>query len=127
MTRSEHQLAWIWAGLTAATIALAPVWSWAAPHLRPCTFRRVTGIPCPSCGATRGVLALLEGHPIEAVTFNPLVVSAVIGFAVGGLLAPLWSWRIGAIPVLPSPLPRWIRVALVAVIVANWIWVIVSQ
>ena len=124
MTRSERQLAWIWAGLTAAIAALSPVWIWLAPHLRPCVFRSVTGIPCPSCGATRGVLALIHGHPVEAFGFNPLVVTAAVGFAVGGILAPLWAWRVGALPELPKPLPAWIRWTLVVAILVNWIWVV---
>jgi len=124
MTKSERQLAWIWGGLVAASAALAPFWIWLAPHLPRCLFRRLTGVPCPSCGATRGVLALLSGHPVDALSSNPLMAAAVIGFAVGGVIAPLWAWRVGRLPVLPSPLPRWVRYGIVAVIVVNWVWVI---
>jgi hypothetical protein len=81
-------------------------------------------VPCPSCGATRGVMALIDGRPMEALGYNPLLVTAVIGFAVGGVIAPLWAWRVGSLPVLPSPLPRWIRLAIVVAIAANWVWVI---
>ncbi len=37
-----------------------------------CTFRRITGYPCPTCGTTRGSLALLSGHPLVALAFNPM-------------------------------------------------------
>ncbi len=125
MTTSEHQLAWIWGALAVATALSTPVWMWAAPYLRPCLFRNVTGIPCPSCGATRGVLALLDGHPVDALGFNPLMVTIVIAFGIGGLLAPIWARTVGALPAFSHPLPRWTRFGVVAVILANWIWVIV--
>ena len=107
-----------------ATAVLTPVWVWVAPFLRPCLFRRVTGIPCPSCGATRGVLALFDGSPGDALGHNPLMVVLVIAFFVGGLLAPIWARAAGVFPEVNSPLPGWIRVGIVAVIIVNWVWVI---
>jgi len=38
-----------------------------------CHFRDWTGIPCLTCGSTRMVDAILSGHLVEAVTWNPLV------------------------------------------------------
>ena len=124
MTTSERQLAWIWGGLTVATALLTPLWVLVAPWLRPCLFRSVTGIPCPSCGATRGVLALLDGRPMDALSFNPLVVLLVIAFGIGGLLAPIWARAAGVLPEFSHPLPRWVRLGIVAVIIVNWVWVI---
>ena len=44
-----------------------------------CTFRRITGMPCPFCGGTRSVGALLEGRFLDALTLNPLgYVSAIL-------------------------------------------------
>ncbi len=40
-----------------------------------CLFKRVTGCPCPSCGFTRGTLAFLQGHPVQAWLYNPLLFS----------------------------------------------------
>lgn len=124
MTTGQRQLAWIWGALTVATVAATPMWLWIAPHLNPCLFRSITGIPCPSCGATRGVQALLEGHPGDALGFNPLMVLLVIAFGVGGALAPIWARVVGRLPQVDMPLPGWIRIGVVAIIVANWIWVI---
>jgi len=127
MTSSEHQLAWIWGGLVLATVALSPLWIHLAPMLRPCVFREVTGIPCPSCGTTRGVLALIDGRPLEALTLNPLMAAGFAAFLAGGVIAPIWAWRVGQVPNIEHPVPMWLRVSIVLVIIANWIWVVISS
>ena len=51
-----------------------------------CLFKYVTNIPCPSCGATRAVVALLAGNFLTALTINPMgIIIALIM-----LLAPVW-------------------------------------
>jgi hypothetical protein len=107
-----------------ATFPLRPLLIWLAPFLRPCLLREATGIPCPTCGATRGTLALLEGQLVEALLLNPMVTVAAGGFLIGGLVAPLWAYRRGTVPTVPVPLPGWSRTAIVVVILANWAWVI---
>jgi hypothetical protein len=37
-----------------------------------CLFRRVTGLPCPSCGLTRSWQAAGHGRLRQAVAFHPL-------------------------------------------------------
>ena len=37
----------------------------------PCAFHWATGCPCPGCGLTRSVLALLRGHFTESVMLHP--------------------------------------------------------
>ena len=37
-----------------------------------CVFRRVTGVPCPSCGMTRSYLALFHGDLKTAFFMHPL-------------------------------------------------------
>lgn len=37
-----------------------------------CIFRRITGIPCPSCGMTRSYLALFSGNLKSAFLMHPL-------------------------------------------------------
>jgi hypothetical protein len=127
MSASEHQLAWIWAGLVLATAALSPIWIRLAPLLRPCLFRHVTGIPCPSCGATRGVLAFVDGRVGEAFALNPLVIAAFAAFLAGGILVPLWARLVGRVPRIDHPLPLWIRISAVLGIVANWVWVVFAS
>ncbi|HOC43426.1 MAG TPA: DUF2752 domain-containing protein [Thermoanaerobaculales bacterium] len=122
---AERQLAWVWGGLALSVVALKPLWPLVTPFLRPCLFRSITGVPCPSCGATRSVLALLDGDVPGALLLNPLVFAASIAFLAGGVVAPLWAWRRCPAPRLAHPLPRSIRLGLVALILLNWAWLIV--
>ncbi len=94
----------------------------------PCMFKNVTGIPCPSCGSTRSVLALMEGDVGAALRLNPLGLL----LAAGLLAVPIW------IPVdlltgkrsLPRAWQRfehavripWVAAAMIALIALNWIW-----
>lgn len=127
MNSSERQLAWIWGGLALATVALSPLWIHLTGMLRPCMFREVTGIPCPSCGSTRGVLAVMDGRVLDALTLNPLMAMGFVTFLAGGAIAPLWAWRTGRVPDVEHPLPMWVRISIVLVILANWAWVVTSQ
>jgi len=51
-----------------------------------CLFKRITTIPCPSCGSTRSVLALLKGDLSAALVWNPfgLILVSVM------LISPIW-------------------------------------
>ena len=87
-----------------------------------CLFKRLTGVPCPTCGFTRGTLALLHGHPVHAWLFNPLL------FSCFGLAALLLAIRLLWGRTLAVSLDRaqrggvWIIAALL--FVANWLYVI---
>lgn len=43
-----------------------------------CLLKRISGVPCPSCGTTRSILSILHGHFKEAFYLNPLGYLAVI-------------------------------------------------
>lgn len=43
-----------------------------------CVFKGITGIPCPTCGATRAVMHLSRGDIIASLEMNPLVAIAVV-------------------------------------------------
>jgi hypothetical protein len=124
LTLAERQLAFVWGGLALAVVTLEPLLPLAASHLRPCLLREVTGVPCPTCGATRGLLALLDGRVLDALALNPLVAVVGLAFLVGGIVAPLWAWRRGTGPQLTG-LPLWLRLVAVGLILANWAWVLV--
>jgi len=38
-----------------------------------CLFHRLTSVPCPSCGATRGVKEILTGRILAGWGYNPLL------------------------------------------------------
>jgi Protein of unknown function (DUF2752) len=45
-----------------------------------CPVYALTGWQCPGCGMTRALDALLHGHVVEALRWNPLVLPVVAGF-----------------------------------------------
>jgi len=51
-----------------------------------CAVRNIAGIPCPSCGSTRSVISIFQGHFLQALYFNPL--GFVLAFVL--IAAPLW-------------------------------------
>ena len=56
------------------------------PGVGLCPMKRLTDVPCPSCGSTRSVVSLLQGHVAEALYWNPL--GAVL--ALGLVILPGW-------------------------------------
>lgn len=57
-----------------------------------CPFRALTGRACPGCGMTRGLHALLSGHPMAALKLN-LLIAVLVPATIYGYVA--WA------------LPRW--------------------
>ena len=110
--------------LCASAGAAAWGWAWVAVGLPlpPCAFHAVTGCPCPTCGATRCVLALLHGHVGEALGWNPLVFTGIAAmalvnlYAAGVLAAGLPRARLS----LGGMEARLLRVACVLLLAANW-------
>ena len=99
---------------------------WLSSHLdRPvslCLFKRVTGLPCPTCGFTRGGLCFLRGRPDQAWLHNPLL------FSVLALLIAVIGMRILFARSLRIHLTSTERVIVwflaVALFAANWVYVI---
>jgi len=93
--------------------------------LTACMFKAVTGIPCPTCGATRAVGQLAHLDAVAALSMNPLIVLA------GALVVP---WGLADLALLPrgralrvefSPgAARVLRVAAVAAVVLNWVYLL---
>ena len=51
-----------------------------------CLFKYFTKLPCPSCGSTRSMVALLNGHIAEALLINPLGIVLFFIF----IILPFW-------------------------------------
>ncbi len=87
-----------------------------------CPFKRLTSLPCPTCGATRSVLSLLSGDLATAFLYNPMV------FVVGGLLVSTVVIHITAarrISLGLTTIQRRLCWAIVAACtIANWAYVI---
>jgi hypothetical protein len=123
-TTDERQLAFLWLAAAVSAVALRPVWLALAPNLRPCVFRSWTGIPCPTCGTTRSATAFLDGDFVASFAANPMAAAAGLLFVVGAPVAVVWALARWPVPVLGSPLPRWVRIAAFALILANWAYLI---
>jgi hypothetical protein len=73
-----------------------------------CPFRLVTGIPCPLCGITRGLAALVRADITTALQFHalsPLVLAGMAAWIVAdaGQAARLWNAaRIGEWALRPA-------------------------
>lgn len=94
-----------------------------------CPFKWLTGIPCPGCGGTRALIAILHGHIIEAFLINPLSVLLII-FAI---IAPVWLFidcyrGVNSLQrVMKSKWNKTTICIVVIVVIANWIWNIIKN
>lgn len=111
--------------------ALVPYGRRLVAFLPPCPFRQLTGVPCPTCGTTRALLALSQGQLGNAFVHNPLTTGFVV---LAGLVAVAWALAhvcgVGlpqAFASLEKHWPWWLRVGVVAAFLANWAWVIAQS
>jgi hypothetical protein len=51
-----------------------------------CFFRKITGLPCPSCGITHSIVALMHGNLLDAIKANPLGLLMIILL----IIFPFW-------------------------------------
>jgi hypothetical protein len=80
----------------AGMLAVAAVRPWLPATIGPpCPLRTVTGIPCPFCGMTRGVTAIVHGNFSAAFGFNP---GAFLVVAMALVLLVAWRWQRVRIP-----------------------------
>lgn len=92
-----------------------------------CTFKALTGLPCPTCGSTRAAAHLARLDLAGGLAMNPLFVAGAALLAAWGLVDLLLLPRGRAVALEVSPgLARVLRVAAVAAIVANWAYLIAT-
>ncbi len=75
---------------TLVLVASALPWPEALEHWNVCSFRSLTGLPCPGCGLTRGFRALAHGDFAAAWQHNPFTYPFFL-VALALALAPLWT------------------------------------
>jgi len=125
VTNEDRQLALLWLAAAVSAVALRPVWLALVPSLRPCVFRALTGLPCPTCGTTRAATAFLNGELTAAFAANPLAALAGLVFVAGAPLAVAWTMARKKLPLTTGPLPVWARITAISLIGLNWVYVIV--
>lgn len=98
------------------------------PSFTPCIIKNATGIACPSCGGTRSVLLLSQGHLTDALLLNPLgIIIALIM-----LIVPFWI--LYDIVLKKNTLytnfqkteailrNKWVAAILIILLLINWAW-----
>ena len=74
---SPHPALWLGAMLLAGvTLVFFAQWALRSGFAWPCAIRQLTGLPCPTCGATRALAALASLDPFTAFRLNPLLTAA---------------------------------------------------
>lgn len=127
LSRGETDHEVIWPVVSAACLALAYVWIRLELPIPRCGFHVFTGWPCPACGATRGVVALLRGEFAEALRFNPLVllvVASVLAFDVYAVIALCGRGRRVRLLRPRFLRPLMVRTGVIALVTMNWVYLI---
>ncbi len=109
--------AWVVLGCSAALVAHANEMA-----VTLCVFKRLTGIACPTCGASRGAWRLLHGDVLAAVRYQPFLFIVGVLFVGATVLRVAFARRVA---VETSPLGRGaVAGAVIAAFLANWAYVI---
>jgi Protein of unknown function (DUF2752) len=122
----SRQLALLWGAVAGVLLAASPWASAFGDALWECTFKSWTGIPCPTCGTARAAVALARLDVLEALSRYPLPALAWIFLLAGGLGAAAMALLGRQPPQIPSRIPVWGRVAIVAAVLGNWMYSIAT-
>jgi hypothetical protein len=124
----DHERIWLFVTLALALIGL--VWLRFGLPTPECTWKNLTGIPCPGCGATRTVRHVMDGAIPDAFLMNPLFFAVAVGVAIYDVYAAV-VLAFGLPRLRFESLPEWsglpIRVGAVALVLGNWLWLIVKK
>jgi hypothetical protein len=92
-----------------------------------CPLRGLAGLPCATCGMTHAFVHLAHGEVVRAFSASPLGALLAAGAWLYAVL-DLARWLAGA--PLPVPGARAVRVATaagIALLLANWAWLVVRE
>jgi len=93
-----------------------------------CLFKKITTVPCPSCGTTRSVMQLSHGNFLSAILINPF--GLIVGLIM--IIAPLWisydfiqkkeTFYTAYLKIETILRKRKVAIVLIVLVIANWIW-----
>ena len=112
--------------LWALVVIAARVVEWrTGTELDTCLFHRLTGHPCPTCGTTRGLLALARGAWRESFAWNPMTMTGTMigSMALMGrmITAKTLEFR------FTRQEKRFLITVGLVILGFNWAWLIYSQ
>lgn len=84
-----------------------------------CSFRSLTGIPCPGCGGTRAVYSVFSGHLGQSFRYHPAVIF-MIGAYIHFMLLYMYRHRTTASGPVRAIRIEWYAYLLIAVILGQW-------
>lgn len=125
---TDHEVLWLSVGLAGGLVALTAAWGlleW--PRLL-CPLKELTGWPCPTCGATRALFALLRGDVTAALAWNPAVVALAGLYTVFALYAIVTlAFGLPRLRVIASDADRGpARWMVGAATLSNWLYLILA-
>lgn len=127
----ERDTELLWGSILCLADLIATVWLCSGLVPTPlCPFHCMTGIPCPTCGMTRGLCCLLHGEFVSGLLFNPLGMLLLMGSMVYFLYAlivvtgrlPRLRWK----PLTNRSVTflRWLAAFLIA---GNWVYLVLHE
>lgn len=118
-----------WGALVMAPLFFLPLGAWAVQtgriDLGVCSLKVMAGIPCLSCGSTRGTIFLLHGDITRAFALQPMMMTLYAIIMGWGLVSLSSFYRGKRVVVGMSRAETWaFRASLVAIPLANWAYLI---
>ncbi|MEE9555290.1 MAG: DUF2752 domain-containing protein [candidate division Zixibacteria bacterium] len=117
----------IWGAIALLVIVTAGLYRDLIGLMPACVFHGITGIPCLTCGATRSVVSLSTFDLTSSFLLNPLLVIFIIGIIIFSSLhlAGFVFKRKLNLELTPQE-KKGIRIAVIALIALNWIYLVIA-
>jgi Protein of unknown function (DUF2752) len=126
----ETDLEFLFLGVSLAAAASCFAWLAFGLPWPKCWFRQLTGLPCPTCGATRSVLSLVHGNLGGAIDRNPLLFLCYVGTLILDLYCAFVSlFRLPRLrlPRQPAKIKYRLCILVFAAVATNWVYLIVNH
>jgi hypothetical protein len=124
-SRSQLTIGMAYAAIGLLGFLLAQLGERLLVFIPPCLFQRWTGLPCPTCGATRTGIALSHFHVVDALLENPLffiLFCALFLWGMNTLVGYVTGKNIKL--VIPVHEKKLVQILLLSAIILNWMYLI---